>query len=437
MAGVALHPGMAVTSRLRLCERIGAGGMGEVWKAEHLGLGTHVAVKFITAQLLEPGRAEGALERFQREARAAARVKSPHAVQCFDHGITAAGLPFIVMELLEGEPVRARLDRGERFDLGETAEILTQVARALSAAHKADIVHRDIKPDNVFVCGSGDERLVKLFDFGVAAMRARFDKRLTENGALVGTLCYMSPEIVLGRSNGAPHDDLWSLAALAYEALTGVVPFDGPSFAAVCGAIVRGEIEPPSRRAPVDLDVDAWFDRALHRDPARRFSTARDLAQSFAALVPLGEQPILRFTPQVGPSVWMPIDPEESARVEMARSIAAAPEPKKRRWPLFPLGAIGLTLGVGAAAWLEREPSAAAAIERGLTRHPAAVVAFVPPPPRLASSEPASVQPTGTKATPRTARPRPNPQPEAAKAAPPAPTAAPIEPTEVRPDYGF
>src|SRR5579859_5297092 len=167
-----LQPGTPVTATIRLLRRLGAGGMGSVWVAEHLSLRTQVVVKFMAIEL---AASADAVERFSREAAAAAQVKSPHVVQMHDHGVTPSGVPFIVMELLEGHDLGKHLAARGRLSIGETAEIVGQVCKALARAHERGIVHRDIKPDNIFLCANPDgEIFVKLLDFGIAKADSRF-----------------------------------------------------------------------------------------------------------------------------------------------------------------------------------------------------------------------------------------------------------------------
>jgi serine/threonine-protein kinase len=257
--------------------------MGEVWKAEHLSLQSHVAVKFLVADTLGTRERRRMLARFRREARAAAKIKSPHVIHHFDFDATEDGIPYIVMELLEGRTLRERLEAARWLDPTEVGTIVQQVAKALGAAHAAGVVHRDIKPENIFV--SDDEDLhVKVLDFGVVKV-AGLRQSLTPTGSLVGTVNFMSPEIINGSSTGVPADDLWSLAVVAYEALTGEMPFDGPSFAKVCGSILMGSYLPPRQLRPtLQADVDAWFERAFHPERDRRFASAQELAQSFLTL---------------------------------------------------------------------------------------------------------------------------------------------------------
>jgi serine/threonine-protein kinase len=163
------HPGMSVTPNVRLVRPLGRGGMGSVWLAEHLALDTRVAVKFISPDVPK-SLLPALLERFQREAKAAAKIRSPHVVEIKDLGAMPGGGPFIVMELLEGESLGDRLERIGTMSPPETATLVAQVAKALGAAHALGVLHRDIKPDNIFLMMAHDELLVKVLDFGIAKL---------------------------------------------------------------------------------------------------------------------------------------------------------------------------------------------------------------------------------------------------------------------------
>jgi serine/threonine-protein kinase len=272
-----LHPGVWVNDNVRLKRLLDEGGMGSIWVAEHKTLRTEVVVKFIAEALVR--WREDAVERFSREASAAAQIKSPHVVQIFDHGVTADGVPYIVMELLEGETLGDRLGLAGPLEPSLAASIVEQTARALDAAHARGVIHRDIKPGNVFLTEAGAEPFVKVLDFGVAKQIGEGEKReLTKPGVVVGTPQYLSREVVTG-GEVDHRADHWALAVTAYKALTGTLPFDGDSFPTICLAIVRGEHEPPSRLRP-DLGpaVDAWFATALHEQPERRFKTGAEMA---------------------------------------------------------------------------------------------------------------------------------------------------------------
>ncbi len=255
--------------------------MGEVWEAEQVALGNRVAVKFIREELTS-FRAE-LTARLEREAHSIAKIRSPHVVQLFDHGVTDDGTPYLIMELLDGESLTERLQRRGTLDLHQVVQLVAQLASALAQAHKLGIIHRDVKPDNVFVVDS-DQLFVKLLDFGVAKNRAACSpKAATEVGVMVGTPHYMSPEQVKSARDADASADLWASAVVAYEALTGVPPFQGETLGAVLIAINSGRFIPPSRVSTeaVPASVNAWFERAFHHDPAMRFATAEEFSEAF------------------------------------------------------------------------------------------------------------------------------------------------------------
>ena len=256
--------------------------MGAVWVARHLQLDEPVAVKFMSATLPELADARA---RFAREAKAAARLRGPHVVEVLDHGIDG-DVPYIVMELLEGEHLGERLRRERRLSLRATAIIAGQVGRALARAHRAGIVHRDLQPANVFLARLDDEEIVKILDFGIHKSLSGVDAEVTGTDVLMGSPQYMSPEQARGSRTVDQRADLWSLGAVLYRAVTGVPAFDGVSAVDVIVQICTGPIPIASRVAP-DLPptIDAFFLRALAREPERRFVSAREMTEVFAALV--------------------------------------------------------------------------------------------------------------------------------------------------------
>ncbi len=297
---------------------LGKGGMGDVWLADHAGLGCRVVVKFLSKELTAH---EEALARFKREASSSAAVKSPHVVQVFDHGVTPEGLPFIVMEFLEGRDLSKLVLKGP-LPLDQAAEVVSQVAKALSRAHQVGVVHRDIKPENIFLCDSQDgEMFVKILDFGIAKTESKAS-RATATGQIVGTPYYMSPEQIVGATVDAKVD-LWSLAAVTYEMLTGRVAFDGDTVGAITLAI-HGEAPVPSRLRPsLGPELDAWFAKAFAKDGAARFPNAKDMATAFqqaARLSPEAQDGKLSIRPPApsidlgaSSSTQLPKDPRSSA----------------------------------------------------------------------------------------------------------------------------
>ncbi len=301
-----LAPGYRVTDKVTLVRPLGKGAMGSVWAAEHKTLDTEVAVKFITDEF--QSRRADALERFRREATAAARIKSPHVVQMLDHGVTADDIPYIVMELLEGECLADRIKRDGTLPIEETGQVVVHVSRALTAAHKLGVIHRDIKPQNIFITKIHGELFAKVLDFGIAKHTERDGEELTEPGTLVGTPEYLSRDLIATKGAQADEQvDLWALAVVAYKCLTGTIPFSGDTLALVLAALAVGKFEPPSKVRPeLPERFDRWFERAFHEDPDRRFATAEELALSFAAVVSPDSAAFDHKETQVRPRVTPP-----------------------------------------------------------------------------------------------------------------------------------
>ncbi len=272
---VALAENLIVAERFRLNRMIGRGGMGSVWHATHLGLDTACAIKFIEGDFASLPEAHA---RFEREAKAAAQLRSPHVVQIMDNGVWE-GRPYIAMELLDGEDLKKRLAAGKMLP-NEIASILTQVCRALSKAHALGIVHRDLKPDNIFLVRDDDREIAKVLDFGIAKRQDTVDGSNTRTGAMLGTPYYMSPEQAQGTKSVDHRSDLWSLAVIAYQAITGKLPFQSEALGDLLVKIIVHPIPTPSQVAQVPPGFDAWFARATQRDPAARFQSAKDFADS-------------------------------------------------------------------------------------------------------------------------------------------------------------
>jgi len=259
--------------------------MGSVWEGRHASLGTRVAIKFIEADYADNGEARS---RFDREARAAASIQSKHAIQIFDHGVTEDGKPYIVMEMLTGEPLDKRIQRLGRVPLQDVARVLSQVGRALSQAHEKGIVHRDLKPENIFIVHDEDDEIAKVLDFGIAKIQSGADgapglTSSTKTGAVLGTPYYMSPEQARGLRNVDHRTDVWSIGVIAYRAVTGDLPFEGESVGDLLVKICTSPVPVPSHALPgLPPAFDAWFARALEREPARRFSSVAEATEALA-----------------------------------------------------------------------------------------------------------------------------------------------------------
>jgi len=276
--------GSTVAGKYRVDRLIGRGGMGAVFQAANLAIGKRVALKFLNNEAAQNREAS---QRFQREAEAAGMAESAHIVQIFDSGVTDSGLPFLVMELLTGEDLRARLRREGRLSVPAALRIVSQVLRALLHAHEAGIVHRDLKPDNVFLCARDDDSsFVKLVDFGISKVAgARPADTLTRRGTVLGTAFYMSPEQAQSFADIDGRTDLFSVGAILFEMLAGKPPHVGPTYEAVLIAICTHDAVDVRTHAPeVPAGVAALVRRALERERAQRFQSAREFLNALTAL---------------------------------------------------------------------------------------------------------------------------------------------------------
>jgi len=273
-------PGLVIAGKYRLERMLGEGGMGAVWAATHIGLGQQVAVKVISPNHV---RSEEARHRFDIEAKSAAKLRSKHVVQIQDNGELPDGTPYIVMELLEGEALSARMQRGG-LTLSETAHISTQIGKALDRAHGLGIVHRDIKPENIFLAKSVDDDgyVVKVLDFGVAKVRNDDGVSSTRTGSILGTPLFMSPEQARGLKSVDHRTDLYSLALLTFTMLTGRYAFEGESVTDLLLSICMKPLPSIVQAAPwLPPSLDAWLQRACAREPEHRYSSAREMMEAF------------------------------------------------------------------------------------------------------------------------------------------------------------
>src|SRR6187402_655881 len=281
--------GKTIAGRYLVERLIGQGGMGTVWAGRHVSLNQLVAIKFVHPKLA--GSAE-ALRRFDTEAKAAARIKSRHAVSVYDHGVSEAGQPYIVMEYLEGESLERAIRRRGKLPFSEVVQIVAQSARALSAAHEAKVVHRDLKPDNIFLARDSEASKlgysVKLVDFGIAKLlhdEAATGASATQAGIVLGTPHYMSPEALTASAPVSAASDIWSLGACAFSAACGRVPFEGDAIGDVVLKVCASPMPVPSQLQPtLPRAFDAWFERACARDRKRRFTSVVELADALVRL---------------------------------------------------------------------------------------------------------------------------------------------------------
>jgi serine/threonine protein kinase len=281
--------GTVVAGKYQVERLLGQGGMGSVWAGRHVTLGQLVAIKFVHPKL---AGSTDARRRFDNEAKAAARIKSRHAVTVQDHGVSEAGQPYIVMEYLEGESLERAVRRRGKLPFSEVVQIVAQSARALSAAHEAHVVHRDLKPDNIFLAKDSEASKlgysVKLVDFGIAKVvqdEAETGASATQAGMVLGTPHYMSPEALTATAPVSAASDIWSLGACAFAAACGRVPFEGDAIGDVVLKVCAAPLPVPSKIDPsLPKEFDAWFKKCCSRDIAGRFKTAADAADALLRL---------------------------------------------------------------------------------------------------------------------------------------------------------
>jgi len=333
--------GSIIAGKYRLSAKLGSGGMGAVYRATRLLIGDEVAVKLLHSEQSDPNTAD----RFRREAHAAARLKHPNAVAIYDFGVTEDGQQYLVMDFVEGESLRQIIREQGPLTPSASAEIIDQVCAALDEAHRHNIVHRDIKPDNIIVNSGPRGVRVKVLDFGIAKLREDAASNLTQTGSIVGTPHYMSPEQCLGEELDG-RSDIYSLGIVLYEMLTGRVPFNSPISTAV---VIQQVNQPPPPLRPRNSDVSVAAElvvlAALAKNREHRPQAAGELARQFSMAV---NSPGNEFAPvaTVGANNSVSVDQIPATTVLQgpfhSGSVTAPPLTKRisSRW----LVAIGLAL---------------------------------------------------------------------------------------------
>ena len=273
-----MRQGRILAGKYRLVSKLTEGGMGMVWRAEHVELGSPAAVK-----LLDPTIADSseALARFKREAQSAASLRCTNIVQIFDFGVDE-NMPYIAMELLRGKSLAEKLRAERQLSPVDTAAVLSQVARAAAWAHSQGIVHRDLKPGNIFLSEDADDIVVKLLDFGIAkpVHMDLSETPVTLTGAIMGTPQYMSPEQASGKKLVDHRTDIWSFGIIAFECIIGRHAFHADTLGGLVLAICTEPLPKPSDFAQVPPGFDEWFAQAAHRDLDKRFPTITEAADT-------------------------------------------------------------------------------------------------------------------------------------------------------------
>jgi serine/threonine protein kinase len=412
MSESALTEGSLIAGRYRLEHPLGEGGMGTVWAATHTVTRRQVAMKFLKDSMRHR---KDLRERFLREAAAASALKHPNVVEIIDVFDFAEGCPVMVMELLRGETLGAKLLRDERLSLEETAALLLPVVSAVGSAHALGIVHRDLKPDNLFLIEGGG---VKVLDFGIAKLTAeRYlqdgpSALLTESGSMLGTPCYMAPEQASGEHPVDHRADVWSLGVILYECLSGMRPIEGENLPQVVARLMSAGIMPLERIAPeLPGAVTALVMQMLTREVGRRTPSLVDVSRSLGRFTNVKAP---EFAPPSG--VAAPTSPKtmESARSRgkvvhgrgadpqgptmlssppVNSSLQIAKEPPKQNRNLFFAAMAGVLLM--AVAWLASNRRPATAVPTST-----AELATLPQAPERAAPPPVAAAPGSAAAAP-------------------------------------
>ncbi len=341
--------GQTIDGRYRIERCIGTGGMGAVWRAQHIQTLQHFAIKTLRVSDDTP---DGSIQRCLKEARAAAALRSRHVVRVTDvqpdYRLNTTLLPYLVMELLEGVDFESVLERRKSLVAGEVSWVLGQLCRGIQTAHDGGIVHRDLKPANLFLATDDDgSSIVKICDFGLAKLAPEgldSDGLSTETGVIVGTPRYMAPEQLRGTKRVATATDQWAIGLIAYRMLAGSDYFDGAANAVELSLrIVHDELPAPSRCSElVPREFDEWFFRSCARDPERRFRSVQAQAESLIGI--LGEPIPIEL------DEWRQIGDKPRRSTTQVESIAATVASESGRSGYAARGlyvALGISAGIG------------------------------------------------------------------------------------------
>ncbi|HEX3774315.1 MAG TPA: protein kinase [Polyangiaceae bacterium] len=358
MSESALAPGTVLAGKFRVLSLLGEGGMGAVYQIEHEITKHRRALKLLHSSMAE---LPSVVERFLREASAAGRVGNPHIVETFDAGRLDTGEPYLVMEMLRGEPLSSRIARGP-LPVAEVIDLVGQACGGVQAAHDAGIVHRDLKPDNLFITEAQDGRpFIKILDFGIS----KFDSaktggfQLTQEGAALGTPYYMPPEQIRGEVSLDARADVYALGVILYECLAGVRPFEAETLPHLAILIHTGDPKPIGQLRP---DLPAGLAEVVHgamtADRTKRIQTAAELRTALEQFGGIGFRTRIPGS-SVAPMSMAParsIAPPPLATSGAGVSMGAAPsaEPKKQSPVLLVIGGATLVVAgaIGTGLWL-------------------------------------------------------------------------------------
>ncbi len=471
---MALDTGDIIDNKYEILGLLGEGGMGAVYEGRNLLIQRRVAIKVLHASV---SAARDIVKRFEREAQAAGRIGSDHIMEVLDLGLLPGGDHYMVLEFLDGETVADRIERKGKLTAAELAPLLKQALIGLQAAHQAGIVHRDLKPDNLFILKekAGRKDYVKIIDFGISKFAGGGgDMSMTSTGAVMGTPYYMSPEQAKGAGGVTHLSDIYSMGVIAFEALTGRVPYESTSFNELLFKIVLNA-------PPVLLDVDPKIDpafariveRAMAKDVSARFQSAADFIHAIEEWAP-GAETLIGGTPEGNAPTQAPpkkVEKQPQTATDTSwtntGSQVVAQRPRRTKAPVFWLAALAAALGLGAvgfvvvgggsepgaveattlvAAPTSEEPAAAPipesetppAVVQTEEPEPIAVPEAARPPEPQGALEPSPAQEPQSEPTP-TAAPKPTPavRPRPVASPPSRPASKPKPSSQPRRDFGY
>jgi serine/threonine-protein kinase len=444
------EPGEVVADKYRIESVLGRGGMGVVYRAHHEILGQAVGLKLMLPEIAQSGEA---VARFLNEARAAARILNEHVARVMDVGRLPNGLPYIVMEFLDGNDLGQHVSAGSRLAVETIVDYVLQALEAIGEAHAIGIVHRDLKPSNLFVARAEDGApRVKVLDFGISKDKSggvAASGKLTSTRAVLGSPSYMSPEQLRTSRDVDARSDVWALGVILYELLTGELPFDGESLGALFAAILEEEPRPlRERRADVPPGLEQVILRCLRRKPEERWPSVTELAH---ALAPFGSRAgalsaerVARILPVAAPPgaatpAPPPPSPEAIAPTQISEGAGRTPAswqsetgaraPRWRPWRRVALALLVPAAALVVFAFARDRPRPPAEAPPTSASMPLAETASVPPPPPV-SDEPAHVDASASAVAPAPSSPAPPLASRPRKSAPPSPRPSVAPPSD-------
>jgi serine/threonine-protein kinase len=430
------RPGAIFADRCRILSVLGVGGMGVVLAAHHLHLDKRVALKLLLPQF---ARDAEIVERFIREGRAASKIHGENVVRVLDVGKLDTGETYMIMEYLDGEDLETRLERHVVLSIAEAVDIIVEACNALAEAHAQGIVHRDVKPANLYMTKTPSGEIVKIVDFGISKVLEREDGAsltLTKTHAVFGSPVYMSPEQLTASKDVDTRADIWSIGVILYELVAGVRPFTGGSVAEIHAAVLTKDPLPVTAlRSGLPNGLSTAIASCLVRDPDMRatsvlevareiapFGTDRarralDRAETFAPQLPQPRPRVIEDAPTEPHPIISPSEPPSSMEV-------AAPPTRSRPllWIAIVIAALGAAGGIGALV-LEIRARSTRAVASGPASAPPVIVE--PPAPISSATESTSATAPPVESAPtgkRQPRIRVPPHPSATASAPPAPS---------------